>query len=122
MITIFGIKNCDTVKKALKWLEREGVAYSFHDFRKDGLDEVLAQSFITALGIEAVINKRGTTWRKLDSDEQKSVDASSAAALLVAHDALVKRPVWQFADGSFMIAFGKKEQAYIAEKLAVEAL
>ena len=64
MITLFGIKNCDTVKKALKWLNRENVAYQFHDFRKDGLDEDLVDSFLTNLDYSTLINTRGTTWRK----------------------------------------------------------
>jgi Spx/MgsR family transcriptional regulator len=109
MVTIYGIKNCDTVKKARKWLEAEGVEHRFHDFRTDGLDEALMARFAAALGWEALLNTRGTTWRKLDDTDKADMDADRAAALMVAHEALVKRPVWE-KDGTFRLGFAPKDQ------------
>lgn len=109
MLTIYGIKNCDTVKKARKWLESEGVAHTFHDFRADGLDEALMTRFVDALGWEALLNTRGTTWRKLPEEDQAGMDRSRATALMVAHEALVKRPVWEKA-GAFRLGFAPKDQ------------
>ena len=81
MITLYGIKNCDTIKKARRWLEAQGIDYRFHDYRVDGLDNTLLQSFISELGWEALLNTRGTTWRKLDESTRSQItDAASAAA------------------------------------------
>ena len=119
MITLFGIKNCDTVKKALKWLERESVAYRFHDFRKDGLDESLVDHFLTRLDYSALINTRGTTWRQLSDQQKANIDAVKARNLMLTYDAIIKRPVWLFEDGTMSIGFSKKEQGSMAEKLQV---
>ena len=117
MITLFGIKNCDTVKKALKWLEQEGIDYRFHDFRKDGLDENLVDHFLTHLDYSALINTRGTTWRKLSDEQKSNMDAAKARNLMLTYDAIIKRPVWLFEDGGMAVGFSKKEQGAIAEKL-----
>ena len=122
MITVFGIKNCDTVKKALKWLDREGVAYQFHDFRKDGLNESLVDHFLTNLDHSALINTRGTTWRNLSDAQKANMDAAKARTLMLTYDAIIKRPVWQFEEGVMEVGFSKKEQAAIAEKLQVNQL
>ena len=95
MITIFGIKNCDTVKRALTWAENLGLEHQFHDFRRDGLDEATLRKFVAALGWEALLNKRGTTWRKLEPSEQADVDEEKAIALMLANTSLIKRPVWE---------------------------
>ena len=117
MITLFGIKNCDTVKQALRWLEWENVAYRFHDFRKDGLDENLVDHFLTCLDYSALINTRGTTWRKLSDEQKSNMDAAKARNLMLTYDAVIKRPVWLFEDGAMAVGFSKKEQGAIAEKL-----
>ncbi len=109
MLTIYGIKNCDTVKKALKWLKEEGVEHTFHDFRKDGLTADMVESFEASLGWEALLNTRGTTWRKLDDVDKADVDADKAKALMVAHDAIIKRPVWEKA-GEYQLGFAPKDQ------------
>ena len=94
MITLYGIKNCDTIKKARRWLEDNGVEYRFHDYRVDGLDNALLHSFISELGWEPLLNTRGTTWRKLDeATRSKITDASSAAALMIEMPAIIKRPL-----------------------------
>ena len=108
MITIYGIKNCDTVKKARKWLEAEGLEHRFHDFRSDGIDELLVARFVDALGFEAVLNTRGTTWRKLDDADKTNIDSGKASALMLSNEALIKRPVWE-KDGEYRLGFAAKD-------------
>lgn len=107
MLTLFGIKNCDTVKKARKWLDEAGVEYRFHDYRVDGIDEELLQGFADSLGWEALLNTRGTTWRKLDEADRADVDEAKAISLMAGYDALVKRPVW-LKDGEYRLGFAAK--------------
>lgn len=109
MLTIYGIKNCDTVKKARKWLEEEGVEHRFHDFRKDTFDADLIAKLEAGLGYEAIVNTRGTTWRKLDDADKEGLDAEKAKSLMLAHDAIIKRPVWE-KDGKFRLGFAPKDQ------------
>lgn len=93
MLKLYGIKNCDTVKKARRWLEAHEVEYKFHDFRQDGLDKKLISSWVERLGWEAIVNKRSTTWRNL-SDKDKAISSSQQAIkLLVTSPTLIKRPV-----------------------------
>ena len=75
---LYGIKNCDTVKKARKWLDEHGIDHEFHDFRKDGLDDTLLSNWETAIGWDALINRRGTTWRKLPEEVRDTISAQSA--------------------------------------------
>ncbi len=91
--TLYGIKNCDTIKKARRYLDANSVDYAFHDYRSDGIDEKLVLSFIKVLGWENVLNKRGTTWRKLDEKTKESTDEGNIAALLCEHPAMIKRPI-----------------------------
>ena len=93
MITLYGIKNCDTVKKARKWLEKNSVAYRFHDFREDGMDSVPLQQWLDQFGWEEVLNRRSTSWRALSDSEKNNMN--NAAALAIASDTptLIKRPV-----------------------------
>ncbi len=93
MTTLYGIKNCDTVKKAQKYLSEQGVAFHFHDFRVDGIDEGLVKTFIEHLGLDKVINKRSTTWKQLSPEQRDTLDADSALALCVDNPTLIKRPV-----------------------------
>ena len=94
MITLYGIKNCDTIKKARRWLEERGIDYRFHDYRADGLDNTLLQSFISELGWEPLLNTRGTTWRKLDEATRSQITtADAAAALMIEMPAIIKRPL-----------------------------
>jgi Spx/MgsR family transcriptional regulator len=99
MITVYGIANCDTVKKARAWLEGRGVEYQFHDFKKLGVSADQLQTWAQAVGWEKLINRQGTTWRKLDPIEQAGVlDRESALALMGRHTSLIKRPVVQWPD------------------------
>jgi len=94
MTTLYGIPNCDTVKRARAWLDDHGVSYRFHDFRKAGVPEAELDRWLAAPGWEALVNRRGTTWRGLDEATRQSVvDAPSARAVLLAHPSLIKRPV-----------------------------
>ncbi|MCV2353975.1 ArsC family reductase [Paucibacter sp. B2R-40] len=106
MITLYGIKNCDTVKRASAWLAEQGLAYQFHDFKKAGVPpEALAQ-WCEQLGWERVLNRSGTTWRKLDEASRAAVvDSASAQALLLSQPSAIKRPVMQWADGRLSIGF-----------------
>ena len=93
-LTLYGISNCDTVKKARAWLTAHAVPYQFHDFKKHGVPVDALQGWMEALGWEALVNRRGTTWRKLDTATQAAVcDATSASALLAQHTSAIKRPV-----------------------------
>lgn len=92
-LTLHGIPNCDTVKKARRWLDEQGVAYRFHDFRKDGLDPAQLQRWIDALGWEKLLNRSGTTFRKLPDDQKDGLDASKAKALMLDQPAMIRRPV-----------------------------
>ncbi len=94
MLTMYGIKNCDTIKKARRWLEAHQIDYRFHDYRVDGLDRELLNTFIAELGWEALLNTRGTTWRKLDESVRTGIDnADAAAALMLEMPAITKRPL-----------------------------
>lgn len=94
MITLYGIPNCDTVKKARTWLDANGHAYTFHDFKKAGLDHATVARWLTQASWETLVNKKGTTWRGLP-DERKAavVDADSATALMLENTSVIKRPV-----------------------------
>ncbi|WP_324030198.1 ArsC family reductase [Pantoea sp. JZ2] len=105
---MFGIKNCDTIKKARRFLEVAGVDYRFHDYRADGLTDEQLQQFIDALGYQDLLNTRGTTWRKLPESERDSItDAASAKALMLAQPAIIKRPVLRTADGTLLLGFSE---------------
>ncbi|MEF1254133.1 ArsC family reductase [Vibrio sp. M260112] len=92
-ITMYGIPNCDTIKKAKKWLEAEGVEYNFHDYRKQGIDKAMVETFCQQLGWENVVNKRGTTFRQLSQEQKDNLDQNSAIELLVEQPAMIKRPI-----------------------------
>lgn len=98
MITLYGIPNCDTIKKARKWLESNQIEYRFHDFRKDGLDAERLNSWVDELGWELLLNKRGTTWRQQPDEIKNQIDQSSAIALMLEYPAMIKRPVLDTGD------------------------
>jgi arsenate reductase len=93
MTTLYGIKNCDTVKKARTWLDAQNIPYRFHDFRADGLSAELLGRLEAALGWEALLNRRGTTWRALADSQREPLDRAKALELMLAQPALIKRPV-----------------------------
>lgn len=93
MTILYGIPNCDTVKKARNWLEQQGIDYRFHDFRKDGLEAQQVQQWLDSLGWETLVNKRSTSWKALDEDQRKSMDIESAKAAIIESPTLIKRPL-----------------------------
>lgn len=106
LITLYGISNCDTVKKARAWLGARGLAHQFVDFKKQGVPERRLDGWISVVGWNTLVNTRGTTWRQLDAAVRASVtDAARARALLLAQPSLVKRPVVEWADGSVSVGF-----------------
>ena len=104
MTRLFGIKNCDTVSKARRWLEEQNIPFEFHDFRSDGLQAEQVTPWIDALGWEIVLNKRSTSWKKLDEERRENLDADSVKALLVEYPTLIKRPVLEY-DGAVYVGF-----------------
>lgn len=107
---IYGIKNCDTVKKARKWLDEQGVPYDFHDFRKDGLDGPLLSRLEQSVGWETLLNRRGTTWRKLPEDVRDTIDAQSAHDIMLENPSIIKRPVVEH-EGNVSVGFSADEWA-----------
>jgi Spx/MgsR family transcriptional regulator len=91
--TLYGIKNCDTVKKARQWLDLNRIDYRFHDFRGDGLSTMQTQAWLDEIGLDTLLNKRGTTWKQLDEAVRAQMTAATAAALLAEYPTLIKRPV-----------------------------
>lgn len=104
MITMYGIKNCDTIKKAKKWLETNNVDYTFHDYRADGIDAEWLNQAIEQLGWEIVLNKRGTTFRQLDDNIKNNLTEAIAKEQMLASPAMIKRPILQIGD-TFHIGF-----------------
>ncbi|MCW8828926.1 MAG: ArsC family reductase [Gammaproteobacteria bacterium] len=109
MNTLVGIKNCDSVKKAKKWLEQNGVDYAFHDLREQGVDKAALEKWLEELGWEVLLNKRSTTWKELSDAERADIDRDKAMMLLLAYPTLIKRPVLITPDG---IRVGFKEAEY----------
>ena len=100
MTALYGIPNCDTVKKARAWLSQYGIDYVFHDFRKQGVPEPELDHWLAHVGWERLVNRKGTTWRQLDEATRDAVsDAASARALMLAHPSVIKRPVVAWPDG-----------------------
>lgn len=93
MLHLYGIRNCGTVKKALAWLDTHGVAYTFHDFKKEALGAATLDGWIRVIGWEKLLNRQGTTWRGLPDKVQEAINAKSARALMLENPAIIKRPV-----------------------------
>ncbi|QDX30699.1 ArsC family reductase [Dickeya poaceiphila] len=105
-IILYGIKNCDTIKKARRWLEDHKIDYRFHDYRIDGLNIERLQSFIDAIGWQPLLNTRGTTWRKLEETYRNTITNEAAAkTVMLEQPALIKRPLLVTDDGKTMIGF-----------------
>jgi arsenate reductase len=92
-LTLYGIPNCDTVKKARVWLDGRGIAHGFHDYKKAGIDAATLSGWARAVGWEVLLNRAGTTWRKLPDEAREGVDEAKAIALMVEQPSLIKRPV-----------------------------
>lgn len=97
-LTMYGIKNCDTVAKARKWLEDRGLAYSFHDYKASGIDRPRLEAWIDELGWEALLNRAGMTFRKLDDADKQDIDREKAIGLMLDKPSMIKRPVLDLGD------------------------
>ena len=109
MTTIYGIRNCDTMKRAMAWLARNSVEYEFHDYKKNGVDPQMLSRWSKQAGWETLLNTRGTTWRKLDQAQRANMSEKTALALMHQQPSLIKRPVLQHND---KLLVGFDEQAY----------
>lgn len=113
-VTVYGITNCDSIKKAKTWLDKEGIEYKFHDYRKQGLEISQLNNWVDAFGWEPLLNKRGTTWRKLPDEVKDNVDRASAIDIMLQNPAIIKRPLLikgnkmmlGFNDSQYQIFFG----------------
>ncbi|MGE0232252.1 MAG: ArsC family reductase [Flavobacteriaceae bacterium] len=103
-VTIYGIVNCDTMKKARAWLDDHGVDYAFHDYRKAGIDTSRLAGWIDVAGWEKLLNRAGTTFRKLPDADRQDIDRDKAVALMAANPSMIKRPVLE-ADGTLLVGF-----------------
>jgi arsenate reductase len=112
MITLHGISNCDTVKKARAWLDANGREHRFHDFKKQGVPEAELDAWLASAGWETLVNRKGTTWRKLDEATRAAVvDTASTRRLLLEQPSLIKRPVVQWSDGTLTVGFDAADWA-----------
>lgn len=107
-VTLYGIPNCDTVKKARVWLDGQGIAYAFHDYKKAGADPVKIAAWIAASGLDKVLNRAGTTFRKLPEAEREGLDGARAIALMAANPSCIKRPIVEHA-GGLLVGFKADE-------------
>ena len=110
-VTIYGIKACDTMKKARDWLEAHGVAYDFHDYKAVGIDKAHLKAWAGQVGWEVLLNRSGTTFRKLPEADKAPLDEDKAIALMLAQPSMIKRPVLDLGD---RILVGFKPDAYAA--------
>jgi Spx/MgsR family transcriptional regulator len=108
MTTLYGIPNCDTVKKARAWLDARGIAYTFHDYKKQGAQPERIAGWIAQAGLGKVVNKAGTTYRKLDPADQAALDTDSAPAVLAANTSVIKRPIVEH-PGGLLVGFKEAE-------------
>jgi Spx/MgsR family transcriptional regulator len=92
-VTLYGIPNCDTMKKARAWLDAQGVAYDFHDYKKAGLDEATLRTWVDELGWEQLINRRGQVWRRLDQSTRDAMDEETAVRVMLETPSIIRRPV-----------------------------
>ena len=105
---IYGIPNCDTVKKARRWLEQHGIEYRFHDFRRDGLNKSQLQNWLKAVDVDTLLNRRSRTWRELDDNAKNNITKSKAIDLMLEQPSLIKRPVLAVSD-QVIVGFDNKQ-------------
>ena len=111
-VTIYGIKTCDTMKKARTWIDERGVAYRFHDYKTAGVDRAMLEGWVAQLGWEALLNRAGTTFRKLPEADRQGLDEARAVALMLAQPSMIKRPVLDLGQGKTIVGF--KPEIYAA--------
>jgi arsenate reductase (glutaredoxin) len=111
-ITIYGIRNCDTMKKARVWLDSQGVTYAFHDYKTAGIDRERLEDWSRKVGWETLLNRAGTTFRVLPEEQKQGLDAVKAIALMLEQPSMIKRPVLDLGGGKLLVGF--KPEAYAA--------
>ena len=104
-ITIYGIKNCDTMKKARTWLDTHKVAYAFHDYKTAGIEQPVLEGWSKKVGWETLLNRAGTTFKKLPTDKKADLDEKKAIALMLAQPSMIKRPVLDLGGGKLIVGF-----------------
>lgn len=109
-ITVFGIPNCDTVKRARAWLAAQGVEYNFHDYKKQGIEKANIEGWIETAGVDKVLNRAGTTFRKLPDEVKHDLTPQSAAALMAEHPSAIKRPIVEHPAG-LLVGFNPEDWA-----------
>jgi arsenate reductase len=97
-LTLYGIRNCDTMKKAWTWLDQAGLAYEFHDYKKQGVDRATVEGWVREVGWESLLNRSGTTFRKLPDADKAGIDAAKAVELMLAQPSMIRRPVLRAGD------------------------
>jgi Spx/MgsR family transcriptional regulator len=107
-LEFYGIPNCDTVKKARKWLEAQGLDYAFHDYKKEGADAGKLEKWVAAAGWEKVLNRAGTTFRKLPEEDKANLDAARAVKVMVDNPSCIKRPIVEY-PGGILVGFKQAE-------------
>ncbi len=116
-MVLYGITNCDTVKRARAWLAEHKVVHEFHDFKKAGVPAAQLDAWVAAVGWETLLNRRGTMWRRLDTATQQAVvDATSARALMHAQPSVIKRPVVEWPDGRISVGFDAERWRALLER------
>ena len=108
-ITIYGIKNCDTMKKARAWLDKQGVAYAFHDYKSKGIERDKLEAWVKKAGWETLLNRAGTTFKKLPDKDKANVTETKAIALMLAQPSMIKRPVIELGRGKVLVGFKPEE-------------
>jgi len=110
-ITLYGIKNCDTMKKARAWLDKQGVAYDFHDYKSKGIDSEHLEKWAKKAGWETLLNRAGTTFKKLPDKDKEGLTEKKAIALMLKQPSMIKRPVLELSGGKLLVGFKPEEYA-----------
>jgi arsenate reductase len=114
MRTLYGIKNCGTMRKAMAWLDEHGIQYHFHDYKREGLDEARLRGWIDTLGWEQLLNRRGQMWRKLPEEVRAAIDEPMAVRIMLETPSIIRRPVLEL-DGDLHLGFSPDDYARLME-------
>ena len=110
-VTIYGIKNCDTMKKARAWLDKHGVAYAFHDYKTAGIERAQLEEWSKKIGWETLLNRAGTTFKKLPDRDKDGITQAKALALMIKQPSMIKRPVLEAGRGKLLVGFKPEQYA-----------
>jgi arsenate reductase len=119
MITIYGIKNCDTMQKAMKWLDKHKIEFRFHNYKEEGIDKATLDLWLKHLPLDKLINRQSATYRALtDSEKADTISKPKAIKLMMKYYTLIKRPVWDLGDGSFFLGWDEEELSRLTPLLS----